>query len=640
MMRSELKHVVADSRTSQELEPLRVPVKLQDRSGFLFTSAATPSRESAKKHLPDVILRNKMMAFESKWQCTNKSSLLYDPLDASFERLSMEEREEVMNRIQTRVERITDAVEDKYRRKKQQLDDQVRRGCIFYLQAAFTTGYMIVQGVFDPAINTRRVQAMYLVDLQRQCNLDLLKTQVLQEFDQERQPLFAGSFGQKPSSATAPVHVLGTLLQDAEPPIQELRGSKKLQRLLRSHSMAKSTSEPLLERRKSVRSGSITVATPSNNTPSNTGASHTAAADVATPPVASSNNPPPPGRASQSDNDPRHVAMARHPEIVSVVASLRATDAVAKLLKKRSKTAFRPGQDMAAKPDNAVDEWKVWLRLGMPYHLKLNMLEKYASHDGAGALHTAIDLWEAATDMVVLREALVVVRILGIITLNRPKQLNALCDGLINELNAEAKNFDKDPNISAIIEMATREFIEVYNTTMFANWGDIAKIQKPVIAAVNGFALGGGCELAMLCDMIIAGDTAKFGQPEIKLGTIPGCGGTQRLIRAIGKSKAMHLILTGDLIDAHQAERDGLVAKVVPADNLLDEALAVANKIATYSQPITRMAKEAVNASYEMSLQESVKYEARLFYGSFATHDQKEGMAAFVEKRKPNFKNE
>ncbi|ETV83835.1 hypothetical protein H257_04445 [Aphanomyces astaci] len=243
----------------------------------------------------------------------------------------------------------------------------------------------------------------------------------------------------------------------------------------------------------------------------------------------------------------------------------------------------------------------------------------------------------------------------GIITLNRPKQLNALCDGLINELNAEAKNFDKDPNISAIIvtgsdkafaagadikEMATREFIEVYNTTMFANWGDIAKIQKPVIAAVNGFALGGGCELAMLCDMIIAGDTAKFGQPEIKLGTIPGCGGTQRLIRAIGKSKAMHLILTGDLIDAHQAERDGLVAKVVPAANLLDEALAVANKIATYSQPITRMAKEAVNASYEMSLQESVKYEARLFYGSFATHDQKEGMAAFVEKRKPNFKNE
>ncbi|RHY31851.1 hypothetical protein DYB32_003105, partial [Aphanomyces invadans] len=242
----------------------------------------------------------------------------------------------------------------------------------------------------------------------------------------------------------------------------------------------------------------------------------------------------------------------------------------------------------------------------------------------------------------------------GIITLNRPKALNALCDGLINEVNAEAKNFDKDPNISAIIvtgsekafaagadikEMATREFIEVYNTTMFANWGDITKIQKPVIAAVNGFALGGGCELAMLCDMIIAGDGAKFGQPEIKLGTIPGCGGTQRLIRAVGKSKAMHMILTGDMIDALQAERDGLVAKVVPADKLLEEALAVANKIAAYSQPITRMAKEAVNASYEMTLQESIKYEARLFYSSFATHDQKEGMAAFIEKRKPNFKN-
>ncbi|ETV93921.1 hypothetical protein H310_12264 [Aphanomyces invadans] len=242
----------------------------------------------------------------------------------------------------------------------------------------------------------------------------------------------------------------------------------------------------------------------------------------------------------------------------------------------------------------------------------------------------------------------------GIITLNRPKALNALCDGLINEVNAEAKNFDKDPNISAIIvtgsekafaagadikEMATREFIEVYNTTMFANWGDITKIQKPVIAAVNGFALGGGCELAMLCDMIIAGDGAKFGQPEIKLGTIPGCGGTQRLIRAVGKSKAMHMILTGGMIDALQAERDGLVAKVVPADKLLEEALAVANKIAAYSQPITRMAKEAVNASYEMTLQESIKYEARLFYSSFATHDQKEGMAAFIEKRKPNFKN-
>ncbi|KAF0690172.1 Aste57867_18422 [Aphanomyces stellatus] len=240
----------------------------------------------------------------------------------------------------------------------------------------------------------------------------------------------------------------------------------------------------------------------------------------------------------------------------------------------------------------------------------------------------------------------------GIITLNRPKALNALCDGLIQEVNAAAQAFDKDANIGAIIltgsdkafaagadikEMATREFIEVYNSTMFANWGDITKVHKPVIAAVNGFALGGGCELAMMCDMIIAGDKAKFGQPEIKLGTIPGVGGTQRLIRAIGKAKAMHLILTGDMIDAHQAERDGLVAKVVPADKLLEEALAVANKIAAYSKPITRMAKEAVNASYETSLQEGLKYEGRLFYSSFATHDQKEGMAAFIEKRAANF---
>ncbi|OQS04454.1 enoyl-CoA hydratase, mitochondrial precursor [Thraustotheca clavata] len=240
----------------------------------------------------------------------------------------------------------------------------------------------------------------------------------------------------------------------------------------------------------------------------------------------------------------------------------------------------------------------------------------------------------------------------GIIQLHRPKALNALCDGLINEVNTAAQGFDKNDDISAIIltgsekafaagadikEMATREFIDVYNSTMFANWGDITKVKKPVIAAVNGFALGGGCELAMMCDMIIAGDKAKFGQPEIKLGTIPGVGGTQRLIRAIGKSKAMHLVLTGDMIDAHQAERDGLVAKVVPADKLMEEALAVANKIAAYSRPITRMAKEAVNASYEMSLQEGLKYEGRLFYASFATADQKEGMDAFVNKRAPTF---
>ncbi|KAH9096957.1 hypothetical protein Ae201684P_011691 [Aphanomyces euteiches] len=217
----------------------------------------------------------------------------------------------------------------------------------------------------------------------------------------------------------------------------------------------------------------------------------------------------------------------------------------------------------------------------------------------------------------------------GIITLNRPKALNALCDGLMIEVSEAARAFDKDANISAIIltgsekafaagadikEMATREFIEVYNSTMFASWGDITKIQKPVIAAVNGFALGGGCELAMMCDMIIAGDKAKFGQPEIKLGTIPGVGGTQRLIRAIGKSKAMHLVLTGDMIDAHQAERDGLVAKVVPAD-----------KKKLWRLP-TRLRR---------TRNQSPVWPRKLF----ATHDQKEGMAAFVEKRAPNFTN-
>jgi enoyl-CoA hydratase/carnithine racemase len=191
-----------------------------------------------------------------------------------------------------------------------------------------------------------------------------------------------------------------------------------------------------------------------------------------------------------------------------------------------------------------------------------------------------------------------------------------------------------------IKEMADKTFVEAYSTNMFANWGDITKVKKPVIAAVNGYALGGGCELAMLCDFIIAGDKAKFGQPEITLGTIPGCGGTQRLIRAVGKSKAMEMILSGNMIDAQQAERDGLVARVVPADKLLEETLKVADKIAGFSQPVVKMCKEAVNAAYEQTLQEGLKYESRLFWSSFATKDQKEGMAAFVEKRKANFTNE
>lgn len=191
-----------------------------------------------------------------------------------------------------------------------------------------------------------------------------------------------------------------------------------------------------------------------------------------------------------------------------------------------------------------------------------------------------------------------------------------------------------------IKEMANVKFVDAYSTNMFANWGDITKVKKPVIAAVNGYALGGGCEFAMLCDFIIAGDKAKFGQPEITLGTLPGCGGTQRLIRAVGKSKAMEMILTGNMIDAHQAERDGLVARVVPADQLLEEAIKTAEKIASFSQPIVKMCKEAVNAAHEQSLQEGLKFESRLFWSSFATKDQKEGMAAFVAKRKPNFTNE
>ncbi|CAK4650268.1 hypothetical protein LEN26_015828 [Aphanomyces euteiches] len=224
----------------------------------------------------------------------------------------------------------------------------------------------------------------------------------------------------------------------------------------------------------------------------------------------------------------------------------------------------------------------------------------------------------------------------GIITLNRPKALNALCQGLRADLVANQTAFAAGADIN---EIANYDFVQLYNSTTIDNRHDFAKVRKPTIAAVNGFALGGGCELAMMCDIIIAGDKAKFGLPEVKLGTIPGAGGTQRLVRAIGKAKAMHLILTGDTIDAHQAERDGLVSKVVPAENLLEEALAVANKIAAHSLPITRMAKEAVNASFELSLQESLRLEDRLFRSTFATHDQKEGMAAFLQKRSPNFTN-
>jgi len=243
----------------------------------------------------------------------------------------------------------------------------------------------------------------------------------------------------------------------------------------------------------------------------------------------------------------------------------------------------------------------------------------------------------------------------GVITLNRPKALNALCDGLLADLIAAAKIFDDEKDIGAIIitgspkafaagadikEMASRNYVESYTKNMFKNWGEVAQIVKPTIAAVSGFALGGGCELAMMCDIMIASESAKFGQPEVQLGVIPGCGGTQRLIRAVGKSKAMEMILTGDMIDAHRAERDGLVAKVVPNDELLPEALKMGEKIASYSQPVMAMAKEAVNVANEMTLEEGLRFERRLFHSMFSLKDQKEGMSAFVEKRKANWSHE
>jgi enoyl-CoA hydratase len=188
-----------------------------------------------------------------------------------------------------------------------------------------------------------------------------------------------------------------------------------------------------------------------------------------------------------------------------------------------------------------------------------------------------------------------------------------------------------------IKQMADKTFSEVFGKNMFSEWADLTKITKPTIAAVNGFALGGGCELAMMCDIIIAGETAQFGQPEVTIGTIPGCGGTQRLIRAIGKSRAMELVLTGDRMPASEALTRGLVARVVPADKTVETAVAIGAKIASFSKPIIAMAKEATNASYELTLAEGIRFERRLFHTTFATADQKEGMAAFAGKRKPTF---
>jgi enoyl-CoA hydratase len=243
----------------------------------------------------------------------------------------------------------------------------------------------------------------------------------------------------------------------------------------------------------------------------------------------------------------------------------------------------------------------------------------------------------------------------GVITLNRPKQLNALNDALMDQLGAALQRFDADDSIGCIVvtgsekafaagadiaAMAKFDYMHVYKTGYITrNWETMSTVRKPVIAAVAGFALGGGCELALMCDFIIAADNAKFGQPEIKLGIIPGAGGTQRLPRAVGKAKAMDMVLTSRTIDATEAERAGLVARVVPVDKLMDEALAAAATICGLGLPSVMMAKEAVNRAFEVPLAEGLRFERRLFHSLFGTADQQEGMAAFLDKRKPAFQH-
>ena len=240
----------------------------------------------------------------------------------------------------------------------------------------------------------------------------------------------------------------------------------------------------------------------------------------------------------------------------------------------------------------------------------------------------------------------------GLITLNRPKVLNALNAQMIAELRQALDGFQDDEEVAAVVitgsdkafaagadikEMQELDFATAYKRDFIGPWAEIARCRKPVIAAVGGYALGGGCELALMCDIVIAAETAKFGQPEINLGTIPGAGGTQRLTRAVGKAKAMDMILTGRTMDAAEAERAGLVTRVVPAGDLVEEAISLAEAIAAKSQPVVQMAKDAVNAAYETMLGEGLRVERRLFYASFATEDRREGMSAFVEKRSPNF---
>lgn len=243
----------------------------------------------------------------------------------------------------------------------------------------------------------------------------------------------------------------------------------------------------------------------------------------------------------------------------------------------------------------------------------------------------------------------------GLITLNRPQAMNALNQALMDEVSAAVDGFEADDAIGCLVitgsekafaagadikEMQPKGYMDVYLSDFItANWERVARCRKPVIAAVAGYALGGGCELAMMCDFILAADNARFGQPEINLGVIPGAGGTQRLTRFVGKSKAMEMCLTARLMDAAEAERSGLVSRVVAKDQLLDEAIKVATKIAKLSRPAVMMAKESVNRAYETTLTEGVRFERRLFHSTFALEDQKEGMAAFAAKREPQFKN-
>lgn len=236
--------------------------------------------------------------------------------------------------------------------------------------------------------------------------------------------------------------------------------------------------------------------------------------------------------------------------------------------------------------------------------------------------------------------------------MNRPKALNALCDALYKDIFDAIQAFEKDPEIGCIVltgsekafaagadikEMKDKQFPQTYQIDMLSWWENIAKTRKPVIGAINGYALGGGCELAMMCDILIAGKNAKFGQPEINLGTIPGMGGSQRLTRAIGKSRAMEMILTGEFMDADEAAARGLVSRVHPTDQLVEEALKMGRKIAAQSKPIAIMAKEVVKEAFETTLEQGLKYERRVFHSTFATNDRKEGMTAFAEKRKANW---